>query len=346
MEMKKPFDLLAEFGKFGLEQKISLRDPATCAAFVHHVSSEVKRALDDKALLHGQRAEAMFEALLVSLGRFKLLKAEDSGRLFPASRYRAPDFRVVLNDGKHWLIEVKNVYEKEAFQQHRQLLTKSYHMKLADYAKTTGAELKLAIYWARWSIWTLVSPDRLIGPDGGLKLEMETALLVNELSSLGDQMIGTRPPLRIRLSMDPARTSAISSDGHVRATIGAVQMFCGPEELTDPDDMELAWVFMRFGEWEEDRPEAITDGNHLQAIEFRWLPKEPTNQGFEIIGSLSGMFSRYYAKHTIDEGGVMQLRAPLRPNWFESLHNKKHDCRTLPLWQFYIEPNYDLLELW
>jgi hypothetical protein len=88
---------LAEFAKFGMERKVSLRDPATASDFITDVGEEVERALADPVLLQGQRVEAMFEALLVSLGDFKLLKAEDGGRLFPTNGFRAPDFRIVLN---------------------------------------------------------------------------------------------------------------------------------------------------------------------------------------------------------------------------------------------------------
>lgn len=72
--MTKPFDLLAEFGKFGLEHQMSLRDPATISAFIGDVRERVEGALGDSPLVYGQRTEAMFEALLVSLGEFELLK--------------------------------------------------------------------------------------------------------------------------------------------------------------------------------------------------------------------------------------------------------------------------------
>ena len=340
--MKKPFDLLAEFGKFGHARKISLRDPATFSAFVRHVGDEVQRALDDSTLLYGQRTEAMFEALLVSLGGFDLLKSEDSGRLFPASRYISPDFRVVLGDGAHWLIEVKNVYEQEPSQQRRRLFAETHFRKLAAYAQKTGAELKIAVFWARWSIWTLVSPDRLIGPDGGIDLDMQTAIRVNEFSRLGDRMFGTRPPLRLRVAMDPARTSSVDTDGMVRATIGDAKVFCGDEELTEPAEREIAWVFMQYGEWQEHDPEPILDGNRLLAIDFRWEPRDPTGQGFEIVGTLSRMFARYYAQHTVDGGAVVQLRAPLRPDWFAPLVNMKIRSGALPLWRIELQPNFDI----
>ena len=338
---KKPFNLLAEFGRFGLDRKISLRDPASPSEFVHHVGKEVQRALDDEILLHGQRTEAMFESLLVSLGRFELLKAEDSGRLFPPDRYLAPDFRVVLDDGAHWLIEVKNVYEPDPYQQSRRLFNASHLGKLASYAEATGAKLKVAVFWARWSVWTLVSPERLTGVDGGLDIDMETALQVNELSRLGDRTVATRPPFRLRFVMDPARTSSIDADGKVRATIGEVQFFCSNEELTEPVEKEIAWMFMQYGDWQEGDSETILEGDRFLAIEFRWEPVEPTGQGFEAVGNLSNMFARYYAQHTVDKGQVVQLRAPLKPDWFVSLIELKGGSQALPLWQFVQEPNFD-----
>ena len=283
----------------------------------------------------------MFESLLVSLGGFELLKAEDSGRLFPTGRYLAPDFRVVLGDGEHWLVEVKNVYKRDPCRQSLRL-SAPYLSKLVAYAEATGAKLKVAIFWARWSFWTMVSPERLIGTDGGLDIDMETALVVNELSRLGDRVIGTRPPLRLRLAMDPDRTDPVDAGGNIRATIGGVQFFCGDEELTEPDEKEIAWVFMQYGQWQEDDPEPILEGDRLLAIEYRWEPVKSTGQGFETVDTLSRMFARYYARHTLDGNTVIQLQAPLRPNWFVSLRKLKGGSQALPLWQFSQLPDLDM----
>lgn len=341
--MPKPFDLLAEFGRFGLERKVSLRDPATSAAFIAHVGDSVERALADPALLQGQRTEAMFEALLVSLGQFRLLKAEDGGRLFPAQTFRAPDFRVVLEDGSHWLIEVKNVYEADPHAQRRRLFSAAYYRSLASYAAATGAEFKVAIFWARWSIWTLVSPARLIAADGSLALDMATAMRANELGRLGDRLVATEAPLRLRLTTDPARTSPIAADGTVRLTFAQAQVFCGNRELTDPTEQEIAWIFMQHGQWIVDGPLADIDCDRLHGIEFVWEPQEPSGQGFDMVGTLSRMFARYYAEHTIDEEAVVQLRAPLRPDWFAPFIRKDRVKGALPLWQFIQQPNFDPL---
>lgn len=335
----KPFDILSEFAKFGLRQKISLRESTTAAAFVEHVGLSVERALADPILMQGQRVEAMFEALVISLGDFRLLKAEDSGRLVPAENFRAPDFRVVLNDGAHWLIEVKNVYEPDPLNQRRKLFSKPYYDTLAAYATATGAKLKVAIFWARWQLWTLVSADVLVDDDG-LEIDMSTAMRLNELSRLGDRMIGTKMPLCLRLTMDPTRTSSIALDGTVQATIGRAQLFCAGTEVCDTVEQEIAWVFMQHGEWRES-DEAILDGDQLVALEFRWEPEERSDDGFDMIGTLSRMFARYYAEHTVAEDAIIQLRAPSRPNWFAPLVKPEHVSQALPLWRFSQRPNFN-----
>ena len=176
------------FAKFCAKNRISFNDPKTTEQFITYVRNAIKNAQSDQILLHGQRTQTMFERLLLSLSSFTLLKYEDMGHVYPKNQFKIPDFRVVLSDGTQWLIEVKNVYEEDPLQQKRKLLNSSYREKLEAYASATGGQLKLAIYWARWSIWTLVSPERLIDTNGDLTLDMETAMRTNELSRLGDMM--------------------------------------------------------------------------------------------------------------------------------------------------------------
>jgi hypothetical protein len=91
---------------------------------------------------------------------------------------------------------------------------------------------------------------------------------------------------------------------------------------------------MEYGDWECDGPNAIVEGDRLKAIEFVWQPIEPTHRGFEFVGSLSRMFARYFARKTVSEGSIVQLRAPFRPNWFDPLVRGDIVGRTLPLWRF------------
>ena len=267
--MPEPFKILAELAQFGIERRLSLLDPALRDAFGSEINSNIDEALSNPILLHGQRAEAMFEALVVALGEYAILKAEDGSQVHCAERFKVPDFRVVLPDGEHWLIEVKNVYAKDPSDQRRLVMKRAYREALEAYAGATGAKLKLAVYWARWSTWTLISPDRLVDAGGDLVLEMTQAMIANELGRLGDRSIGTRAPLRLRLTADPERTSAIGEDGQVTITFEGSQLLCGDDVITDPIKKEIASIFMEHGGWQCDGPFALLEDGRLTAVEFR-----------------------------------------------------------------------------
>ena len=109
----------------------------------------------------------------------------------------------------------------------------------------------------------------------------------------------------------------------------------------EPAEQEIVWVFMQYGRWRPVEPEAILDNDRLLALEYRWDPLEPSNQGFEVVGTLSEMFAAYYAEQTIDSGKVVQICAPLRPNWLEPLVSLNTTKRRLPLWTFALVPNFE-----
>lgn len=338
--MSKPFDLLRELARFSEGNDINLNDASIRSAFGLHVEKAIDLALKDPALLQGQRAEAMFEALVISLGEFQLLKPEDSGRVFASERMQPPDFRVVLKDGTNWLIEVKNVYQPNAIHQRRRLLTRDYRKSLDRYATATGGTLKLAIFWARWSIWTLVDPERIDPGGGDLALDMMDALKMSELASLGDESIGIRAPLLLRLTMDPKRTSSIASNGTVHVTIGNAQIFSAGFELSNPSDQQIAWTVMQYGDWEMGEPKAVVEGDRLIALEFDCAPLKPSGQGFESVGFLSRLFARYYADKTMKEGEVIRIKVPAQLEWFQALRQKDGTAR-MPIWRFVLKPNQD-----
>ncbi len=338
--MSKPFDLLRELSRFGEGHDINLNDAAIRAAFGLHVEQAIDRALTDPVLLQGQRAEAMFEALIVSLGTVQLIKPEDGGRMFASEKMQPPDFRVVLKDGSNWLVEVKNVFERNAFRQRRRLLKRDYRKSLERYAAATGGTLKLAVFWARWSIWTLIDPAKLAPDDMDLTLDMTQTCKVSEMASLGDESLGMRAPLLLRLTMDPERTGPIAPDGAVQLTIGKAQIFSGDFELLNQSDQQIAWTVMRYGDWQTEEPRPVIDGGRLIALEFSCAPEKPSNQGFETVGFLSRMFARYYADRTLKNGEVVRIAAPAQPDWFAELRRKDGVGR-MPLWRFIIKPNYD-----
>ncbi|QNM83319.1 hypothetical protein H8M03_02945 [Sphingomonas sabuli] len=338
--MTKPYDLLAVAAAFGETRQMSLRDPKFREAFASHVEASLDEALDDPLLLHGQRTQAMFEALVFALGEVMLIKQEDGGRLFPSDRFRLPDNRIVLQGGEQWLVEVKNVYRHDpTIQRSNRLLRRPYLEAQQAYAAATGAKLKLAVYWARWSIWTLVSPEDFTDVNGDVSIDLHEAMRANELAELGDRTLGTRAPLRFRMVMDGEKTSPIAANGDVLITIGKAQLMAGERVIEDEIEREIASVLMEYGDWTCDGPLAQIEGDRLLSIDFVWEPEHATpGQGFDMVGTLSRMFARYYARKTLREGEVRQLRAPMRPGWFAPLTSGEMPQRVLPLWRFALKP--------
>jgi hypothetical protein len=310
------------------------------ASFVSNVEKALTQATESDILLHGQRTERMFEALVVSLGHYKLLKAEDTGLVHPDGKYIAPDFRVILKDGSQWLIEVKNIYERDPSRQHF-LATDEYLSRLKLYAVAVRCPLKFALYWARWRIWTLVDVSDLSRANDQWTIEMPRAARVNEFAQLGDRMIGTKPSLKLSLIVDQAKPRTIGPDGVVLFTIARATIYCVGTEITDPTEQNIAWIFMNLGDWDCSEPIPIISGDMLDAIEMEWQPRQYSNphQDFEMIGTLSSMFSRDYATHTLDEVGVVQTEAELRPDWFAPLIDANYKSNALPLWRFVLQPN-------
>jgi hypothetical protein len=341
---KPPIDLLAISARFAQEQRMSLRDPKFAETFTGVAKETLAEALANDALLYGQRTQNMFEALIVSLGQYKLLKTEDVGVVHPIGMFTAPDFRVILREGSQWLIEVKNVHDSDPGRQ-RFRIRKQDYTKLQNYASAMNCPLKLALYWARWRVWTLIDGADLAPADDKLGIDMFKAAQLNDLSRLGDRLIGTTPPLRLRFVADKSKPHSISPTGEVAFTIGEFGVFSGATEITDTTERNIVWIFMQFGDWVCNEPQAIMNGNELEAIEFEWSPKDRPNEGqnFEMIGAISAMFSRFYATQTLGEQGVVQTQTELRPDWLAPLIASEEPSTKLPLWRFIIQPNRQLL---
>jgi hypothetical protein len=337
---KPPIDLLATFARVGREQRISLRDPKFAETFTGVAKERLAEALNNDILLHGQRTQNMFEALVVSLGHYKLLKTEDTGTVHPEGMYTAPDFRVLLHEGAKWLIDVKNVYDADPSRQRFQIRQQDFD-RLKRYASAMDCPLKFALYWARWRVWTLIDANDLVLAEGKLTTNMFEAVRVNEMGRLGDRMIGTKPPLKLRLFADKSKPRSVSPEGEVNLTISHAATLSGDTEIADPVERDIAWIFMQFGDWESAGPEALMTGSDPDAIEFVWTPHERANEPeeFEMVGTLSSMFSRYYATQTLEDEGVVQTEARLTPGWFAPL--VAHDQRSgmLPLWRFILQAN-------
>jgi hypothetical protein len=326
----KAFDLLASVATYAREHGITLNDPSLVEPFIADATPKLKDALADPTLIHGSRTERLFEATVLSLGHFRLLKTEDVGRVHAAGTCRAPDFRVVLDDGEQWLVEVKNVRSKEPLKQGTRM-SAAYLASLQNYADMVGTPLKLAIFWSFWNIWTVISPDRFCRPNGGLHVMMMEAVFANEFGKLGEVMIMTKTPLRLVLGAATNMPRSLSSEGLANFIIGSAKLYSGDVELTDPRDRTLAEVLFLYGEWSTDGPLAVTDGGEFAGVEFVATPQEPSDQGWDGIGSASRILSRFYAAQTFDGDQVIQLHGEAASDWFASVSDWDFKNSKLPL---------------
>jgi hypothetical protein len=326
----KAFDLLASVATYAREHGITLNDPSLVEPFIADATPKLKDALADPTLIHGSRTERLFEATVLSLGHFRLLKTEDVGRVHAAGTCRAPDFRVVLDDGEQWLVEVKNVRSKEPLKQGTRM-SAAYLASLQNYADMVGTPLKLAIFWSFWNIWTVISPDPFRRPNGGLHVTMMEAVVANEFGKLGEVMIMTKTPLRLVLGAATNMPCSLSSEGLANFIIGSANLYSGDVELTDPRDRKLAEVLFLYGEWFTDGPLAVTDGGEFAGVEFVATPQEPSDQGWDGIGSASRIFSPFYAAQTVDGDQVIQLHGEAAPDWFAPLSDWDFKNSKLPL---------------
>ena len=151
-----------------------------------------------------------------------MIREEDVGDIYATTAVQPPDYRIVLLDGTELLIEVKNCHHLK-----KPLRLKSdYVARLENYGRVLNRPVKLAIYWSRWCVWTMVPLEALRVAGAGSTLSFPDAMMTNEMAVLGDHMIGTTPPLAVRFLADPTKPrKATPRQERVAFTIGGVENF-------------------------------------------------------------------------------------------------------------------------
>ncbi len=333
------FNLLASHAQ---QQKVTIDTKEAPEQFLQRVRDSVEKALGSETFIYGHHTQALFEALTLSLGAVALLKREDAGDVYADEDLKVPDYRAVLRDGHQLLVEVKNLYQKEPFDDPLSL-TKSYFLGMLRYSELVKSPLRFAVFWVRWNLWTLVSPE-VFKPSGDrYQLTFGDAMINNDMALLGDKAIGTAFPLKMRFVVDPAKPRTVAPDGHVTLTFSDIKLFCKDAEITDPVDQNVAWYLMLYGKWESAGPsEAKIVNGELEYVEDRFIPLEDSGQGFEIIGWLSSMYSAFYRQTTAPEGRIGQVRLEAVPGKLAELIPEGYHGKELPLWIFIQSPSHPL----
>ena len=333
------FETLALFSALARDQEYSFKDKETSRKFINKLGTEFFRAKSRPTILHGFRTQAMFECLIASLGKCAVLKQEDSGEIYATdTSLKAPDLRLVLDDGQEFFVEVKNYYQSDPMASYT--FKPRYLNGLRQYAKLFNRDLKIAIYWAKWNTWTLVPEAKIKSGGVSFSISMHEAKMANEMSTLGDYMVGTKTPLAIKLFADRNKPRFVSDDGKVHFITGKIELYCGDTRIDDSFEKKLAFYLMLFGNWPSEGPIYESEANNKPvAIEYRSQPnKTMPKQGFEIVGDLSSMFSTYYNMITAPDGDVEKISPKQAPSSMGIIIPRDYKGKYLPLWRFVTKP--------
>jgi len=274
----------------------------------------------------------------------QLVKDEDEGAVFfedTEGDVRVPDLGVVLGDGTTVLVEVKNVAPGN--------LTTSVSVGelsgLRRYGELHGARVLIAFYWSSANAWTLVDLSALEVSGRRAQIGIGEAMVANEMSRVGDALLGTVPPLVFRLLADPSAPAELGpeSDGErsVEFTVGAVEISAAGQLLSDPEEIRLAQAMMFFGRWEMSE-ELDAPAGRIDSISYAFSPSERSpGQNFEIIASLSSICSTSYNLATLEEdGSVSRLAREPSPGALGGLVPADYWSRdhVLRLWRLHLQP--------
>jgi hypothetical protein len=285
-------------------------------------------------MLHGLRTQALFEYVAASLAKCAAVKSEDAGSIHVEdTEIAVPDLRIVLHDGQEFFAEVKNFYQKNPFDKYE--AKRDYLDGLRRYSALFKRDTRLAIYWTRWNIWTLTPIDNLECEDSKCTLSLEEAMKCNQMSILGDYMVGTVPPLRFRVTTDSTRPRHIGEDGQVVFVIGGIELYCRDTRVTKPLEQRIALFLMMYGDWPGEEGETEIKNDELIEFEFVFEPIEPdVQQGFQFIGSISGMISRRFDSLTSEEGAIERLSPGTERSNLGITIPEDYQGEALPLWRF------------
>jgi hypothetical protein len=76
------FDVFGALAHFASKHRLSIRDDESVTRFLDAVQGTTTGSLKNDAFVYGFRVQAMFETVVASLGKVKLLKQEDAGTAY------------------------------------------------------------------------------------------------------------------------------------------------------------------------------------------------------------------------------------------------------------------------
>lgn len=291
--------------------------------------AEIRRSLvettNEVSTLYGWRVQALFEAVVATIGEVRLLKQEDSGDVYFAGEdIVPPDFRMVTDDGDVLLVEVKNAHTGSNPDK-RFTVTRKYLRRLARYVELMGSgRFLVALYWTGWNSWTLVDPAAHDPEPGGRtwSTTFVQALAANEMHQVGDHLILTEWPLEAVVQGTALeRAPAGSGRETFSFDVTSKSYRVAGRPVTTADGTVAAETLIFFGGWPQSVTKHRLPGNGVE-IHVSCEPVEhpPGPQRLGSHGTASSIYAALFLSSTTGDGGeLLNVRVPIRPASLDTL---------------------------
>lgn len=344
-EKYTPLEVFSDFSRI---EGYKLHVEEDFDAFMTRFGELLKASQTNEVLVHGKRVEALFGNLAAGLGGCKFIKSEDAGDSFAADAdIQPPDYKLILNDGTHIFVEVKNCNQTKP--KSSVLLHKENIDKVERYGQLHGIPVYYAIYYRCINRWAMLPQSAFIELERKYATNLIHSLANNTMGMLGDLMIGTRPDLVFELIADKNKEALIDENNKAHFTIGDVKIYCDENEVDDPHEKKMAFYFMRFGDWGCGEGEAILGENgELHSVIYTFKPETYENtklNGFDFIGNLSSMITTAFKELTVDDRKVISIDTKLEPRDFSITIPEGYKGKKLPLWIISQQPNTEFNSL-
>lgn len=330
----------------GEQRRVS--DPARVEATVAHFEAGLRDSLGSPSRIRGWVSDQLFGLVAADLGGCKLVKQEDAGVLFYEDLVKLPDWRLTLVSGENILVEVKAEDDNHPRVSKLRLAEVA---RLKSYAELNDCPLYVAVHWVAMSMWTMVPIDDYVRVGDHFEIDLEIAFKRNHMCSLlNDRMLGLKPPLEFRLTMQevPDEDGATEAEREpeedqtkkLSLLTTGVRMFAGGEEMVDESETALVWFLIQHARWPcEEKMEDSGDG--VWEMVFTMAPDEShAEQGFDIIGDLSELYTRmFYSGTTSLEDETTKLSIDVDPGTLPRLVPTDLKSDRLPLWHLHINPS-------
>ena len=294
-------------------------------------------SIKSPTLLYGKQTERMFANIVSCLPNCLLVKQEDKGELLSKNKnVKIPDYKIITTNDKIF-VEVKNYYSTNSNKPFK--IKNDELSKLIEYSNLMGEKLYIAVYWSCQNIWTLLLPNDFIKNKKFSMISFAEAYRLNKMSLLGDYIIGTTPPLEMKIFIEES-VSKHNSFNTLAGTIVAVELFCNKVLIKDKYEEKILFNLILFNNWNESMSIKFCEKKKMRYIHFEYNPiKRIEGQNFNMINYLSSIMSMKYKfiLNNQDCSGLVIEQISLK-NLLLEIDTNKYKSKTLPLWFFFTTP--------